>query len=69
VSDENWFFNGKQTHHSSLITHHSNKMLSEAEKQTVVAAIKEAELQTSGEIKVHFEELCPEPDPVERAEP
>ena len=41
--------------------------LSEAEKEKVVAAIKQAELNTSGEVKVHIEELCPETDPFERA--
>lgn len=40
---------------------------SEVEKEKVVAAIKQAELNTSGEVKVHIEELCPEADPLERA--
>lgn len=40
---------------------------SEAEKEKVIAAIKQAELNTSGEVKVHIEELCPEADPLERA--
>lgn len=40
---------------------------SEAEKEKIVAAIKHAELNTSGEVKVHVEELCTEADPLERA--
>lgn len=40
---------------------------SEAEKEKIVAAIKQAELNTSGEIKVHVEEVCPEADALERA--
>lgn len=45
----------------------SNEMFLETDKNAIVAAIKEAELHTSGEIKVHIEEVCPESDPVERA--
>ena len=41
--------------------------LSEAEKDKVVKAIKEAELNTSGEVKVHIEDHCPTEDPIERA--
>ena len=40
---------------------------SEAEKEKIIVAIKQAELDTSGEVKVHVEELCTEADPVERA--
>jgi uncharacterized membrane protein len=40
---------------------------SEAEKEKIIAAIKHAELNTSGEVKVHIEELCPVADPMERA--
>ncbi len=40
---------------------------SEVEKEKIIAAIKEAELNTSGEVKVHVEELCSEADPLERA--
>lgn len=32
--------------------------LSEAERQTVQSAIKEAELKTSGELRVHIESTC-----------
>lgn len=42
-------------------------LLSETEKEKVIAAIKQAELNTSGEVKVHIEESCPETDPFERA--
>ncbi len=41
--------------------------LSESEKQAITQAIHQAELQTSGEIKVHIEDYCPEEDPIERA--
>lgn len=40
---------------------------SNSEKDQIVAAIKAAELRTSGEIKVHVEEHCPKDNPVERA--
>ena len=36
-------------------------------KEAIIKEIKSAELQTSGEIKVHIEEVCPVDDPVERA--
>ena len=41
--------------------------LSEKEKQQITDAIKAAERNTSGEIKVHIEEHCPVEDPIERA--
>ncbi|MCR9064784.1 MAG: TPM domain-containing protein [Cytophagales bacterium] len=40
---------------------------SEAEKEQIVGAIKRAELNTSGEIKVHVEEHCPLDNPLDRA--
>ena len=40
---------------------------SETEKEKIVAVIKQAELNTSGEVKVHVEELCTASDPLERA--
>ncbi|CAH0996613.1 hypothetical protein EMA8858_02745 [Emticicia aquatica] len=40
---------------------------SEVEKEKIIAAIKQAELNTSGEVKLHIEESCPETDPFERA--
>lgn len=33
----------------------------------VMAAIRQAERETSGEIRVHLEERCPDADPVQRA--
>ena len=33
----------------------------------LVAAIKQAELRTSGEIRLHLEEKCPTPEPLDRA--
>lgn len=41
--------------------------LSEDQQKQIVEAIKEAELATSGEIKVHIEANCPTEDPMERA--
>jgi uncharacterized membrane protein len=42
-------------------------MLSEEQKKIIVEAIKAAEKNTSGEIKVHIEHHCPSTDAVERA--
>jgi uncharacterized membrane protein len=39
----------------------------EEEQQRIVAAIQEAEKQTSGEIKVHIEKKCPSDDVLQRA--
>ncbi|MBF9238441.1 TPM domain-containing protein [Hymenobacter sp. BT683] len=33
----------------------------------LVAAIRNAEVQTSGEIRVHLEDVCPTPEPLDRA--
>jgi uncharacterized membrane protein len=41
--------------------------LSEADQARIVDAIKEAEMNTSGEIKVHIEQECPDADPLVRA--
>lgn len=41
--------------------------MTQPEQERIVQAIKEAELQTSGEIKVYIEGECPEVDPVTRA--
>ncbi|MDP5120372.1 MAG: TPM domain-containing protein [Spirosomaceae bacterium] len=41
--------------------------LTEEQQKLIVEAIKEAELATSGEVKVHVEEKCPADDPVKRA--
>ena len=42
------------------------KFFSDAQKQKIVGAIKEAELNTSGEIRVHIEKSCSE-DVLDRA--
>ncbi|MFN3849255.1 MAG: TPM domain-containing protein [Spirosomataceae bacterium] len=42
-------------------------MFSEAEKDKIVSAIRAAELNTSGEIKVHIEEKCLADTPIDRA--
>ncbi|MDN5292688.1 MAG: hypothetical protein PWQ06_2927 [Anaerophaga sp.] len=43
-----------------------NMMFTEEQKAEIVNAIKEAELNTSGEIRVHIEKNCPE-DVLDRA--
>ncbi len=45
----------------------SKTFFSEAEQQEIVEAIKQAELNTSGEIRLHIEPKC-EGDPYERAQ-
>jgi uncharacterized membrane protein len=42
------------------------KFLTRKQKERILAAIKDAEKQTSGEIRVHLEAKCPG-DPLERA--
>ncbi|RRB11104.1 TPM domain-containing protein [Larkinella knui] len=37
------------------------------EQQQIIQAIRSAELETSGEIRVHIELLCPVPDVMDRA--
>ncbi len=39
----------------------------DAEQKDLVSAIQDAERNTSGEIRVHIEQTCPLPDPLERA--
>ena len=41
--------------------------LSPAEDAALVAAIRQAEVTTSGEIRVHLEDTCPTPEPLDRA--
>ncbi len=41
--------------------------LTNEQQKVIVEAIKEAELATSGEVKVHIEEECPSGDPLTRA--
>ena len=42
-------------------------MLNDQQKKIIVDAIKAAERNTSGEIKVHIEHHCPLPDVMDRA--
>lgn len=44
------------------------KFLDRDQEEVLVSAIKEAENQTSGEIRVHIEKNCSEDDPVIRAQ-
>ena len=37
------------------------------QEAALVAAIQQAELRTSGEIRLHLEEKCPTPEPLDRA--
>jgi uncharacterized membrane protein len=41
--------------------------LTPAQEESLVAAIKQAELRTSGEIRLHLEQRCPTPEPLDRA--
>jgi uncharacterized membrane protein len=41
--------------------------LTPAQEESLVAAIKQAELRTSGEIRLHLEQKCPTPEPLDRA--
>ncbi|GAB2947169.1 TPM domain-containing protein [Hymenobacter coalescens] len=41
--------------------------LTPQQEQSLVEAIRQAELATSGEIRVHLEEDCPTPEPMDRA--
>ena len=42
-------------------------ILTPEQQQQIIAAIRQAEGETSGEIRVHIEATCPEGDPVKRA--
>jgi uncharacterized membrane protein len=42
-------------------------LFSDEQKAAIVAAIQAAERDTSGEIRVHLERTCPQPDVLERA--
>ncbi|WP_375447843.1 TPM domain-containing protein [uncultured Fibrella sp.] len=42
-------------------------ILSPDQQQQIIAAIRQAERETSGEIRVHIEANCPNGDPVKRA--
>jgi len=41
--------------------------LTPEQEATLVAAIRQAEITTSGEIRVHLEDTCPTPEPLDRA--
>ncbi|GAB2788687.1 putative membrane protein [Hymenobacter luteus] len=41
--------------------------LTPEQEAALVAAIRQAELRTSGEIRVHLEDTCPTPEPLDRA--
>lgn len=41
--------------------------LTPAQDAALVAAIRQAEITTSGEIRVHIEDTCPTPEPLDRA--
>jgi uncharacterized membrane protein len=41
--------------------------LTPAQNEALVAAIRQAEIMTSGEIRVHLEDTCPTPEPLDRA--
>ena len=42
-------------------------LLTPAQDAALVAAIRQAEVTTSGEIRVHLEDHCPTPEPLDRA--
>ncbi|GAA3946946.1 TPM domain-containing protein [Hymenobacter algoricola] len=44
-----------------------NNPLTPEQEAALVAAIKQAEITTSGEIRVHLEDTCPTPEPLDRA--
>ena len=48
-----------------MFFHH--RLIKKSEERKIVSAIKEAEKDTSGEIRVHIERWCKEGDPVARA--
>ena len=41
--------------------------LTPAQDAALIAAIRQAEVTTSGEIRVHIEDTCPTPEPLDRA--
>ena len=44
-----------------------SKFLTKEQEQTIVSAIKTAETNTSGEVRVHIEDRCKAKDPIDRA--
>lgn len=49
------------------MTPKTERYFSETQEKQIVAAIQQAELQTSGEIRIHVEAVCTHESPVERA--
>lgn len=45
----------------------SQQLFSEKDREAIVSAIKEAEMDTSGEIRVHIESFCKEANVLDRA--
>jgi len=45
----------------------SERYFSDFQERLIVEAIQKAELQTSGEIRIHVEPICSAPSPVDRA--
>ena len=45
----------------------TKNLLTPAQEEALVAAIRQAETTTSGEIRVHLEDHCPTPEPLDRA--
>lgn len=43
------------------------KFLSKEQEESIVESISQAEIETSGEIRVHIEKTCPKEEPIERA--
>ena len=44
-----------------------SSLLTPTQTEALLAAIKQAEVTTSGEIRVHLEDTCPTPEPLDRA--
>jgi uncharacterized membrane protein len=44
-----------------------NSFLTSAQNEALLAAIRQAEVTTSGEIRVHLEDTCSTPEPLDRA--
>lgn len=47
--------------------HFFNMIFTPDQQEQIIAAIRQAERETSGEIRVHIEANCPDGDPVKRA--
>ncbi len=53
--------------HALCITTMENVVFTPEQQHQIMEAIREAELATSGEVRLHVEAKCPEGDPVKRA--